>query len=134
MPPRLDSLFDFTHRVALNTLFIVGGLIAYNSGRVYIDRRARLEEWKENNKHWENDPFFVFDPNHMRLSKKDEEEILLTRPMWYAAKELRELHGIPLQPPYLPISNPLMGRNGETVTAGQHGFEGDIAAAANARR
>jgi hypothetical protein len=131
---RFEALIDIGHKMALNSLIVIGGLITYNSVLTFIDRRKLKNEWSRSNPKWDTDPFFIYDPNYMRAQKKDEEEILLTRPMWYAAKELREIHGIPLQEPYLPISNPLMGRNGQLVIGNKDGFDGDMAAAAGARR
>lgn len=36
----------------------------------------------------------------MRFNKASEEQIILTRPQYYAAKRLRELEGLSFQPPY----------------------------------
>ena len=127
---RLDRFFGMAHQVTLNAMLVIGGLVLYNSLRAFGDRRERLKEWTRNNPHWDSDPFFVYDPNYMRHNKKDEEEILLTRPMWYAAVELRQQHGIPLQPPYLPISNPLQGRDGNKIAEPPaDSFDNDFSAA-----
>jgi hypothetical protein len=53
----------------------------------------------------------------MRSLKKDEEEIVLMRPQWYAAKTLREKNRLALQPPYKPSddTSALSDMNGDLI-------------------
>lgn len=77
--------------------------------------REKKKEWAINNPLYKQDPYFILNANYMRFMKKDEEEIVLTRPLYYTAHTIRERYGIPLQPPYKPTTEALLDMNGKLV-------------------
>jgi len=79
------------------------------------DFRDRKQIWNAENPTFKDDPYYQFNPNYMRFLRKDEEEVLLTRPLWYCAKGFREKYGIPMQYPYEPISGAMRDINGKEV-------------------
>lgn len=79
------------------------------------DFRGRKAIWNAANPTFKDDPYYQFNPNYMRFMHKDEEEVLLTRPLWYCAKGFREKYGIPMQFPYEPVENSMCDINGKLV-------------------
>lgn len=97
------KLYDIFHSLILVSLASGISLGVIEMGQGYYMRRTKRQYWESLNPKWDDDPFYAFNPNYMRFLQKSNEEILLTRPAWYAAKRLRELQGIPLQAPYEPL-------------------------------
>lgn len=79
------------------------------------DFRARKAIWNAANPTFKDDPYYQFNPNYMRFMHRDEEEVLLTRPLWYCAKGFREKYGIPMQFPYEPVEDAMSDINGKIV-------------------
>jgi len=63
-------------------------------------RRDERLEWEASHPGWKEDPYFLYNPNMLRSKKVNEEEIIRTRPQYYAVKRLRELEGLSFSPPY----------------------------------
>lgn len=74
-----------------------------------LDHLQRRHAWQDENPCWEDDPYLIFNPNFLRFQKAKEEEVLASRPQWYAAKRLRENEGISLQPPFDILPEHLRG-------------------------
>ncbi len=91
--------------------------------------RQRRHQWEVENPKWEDDPFYVYNPNYMRFKKKEEEQIILTRPEYYAIKDLREKYGLVMQPPYLPVEKEraLLDMDGNPIITENDGYSNKVA-------
>jgi hypothetical protein len=91
---------DVTHKVGILGLFYLTGKGVVDFSMQLRGRKKQKEAWLELNPSWEDDPYLAYHPSWMRFQKAREEEVIRTRPQYYAAKRLRELEGLSFQPPY----------------------------------
>uniref|UniRef100_A0A0A9XFW4 Protein lap4 n=1 Tax=Lygus hesperus TaxID=30085 RepID=A0A0A9XFW4_LYGHE len=108
-------LYNTIHKTAvwgIVCVTLLGSIDLYLRIRKF---REKKKDWATHNPLYKQDPYFILNANYMRFMKKDEEEIVLTRPLYYTALTIREKYGIPLQPPYLPTQDALIDMNGKLV-------------------
>jgi len=116
---RWNNFLDLAHKTAVNILFVGTMYGAYLGYQGYKQSREFRKEWSKYNKYYELDPYYTYNPDFMRHQGYEEEQIALTRPQFHAAKALREIYQIPLQPPYEPL--PIhIATNGNPIKEGPY--------------
>lgn len=107
MSALMKTVADVAHKVAVLSILVVTAGISVEGVRGFMHHRSRRKAWEKANPFWEGDPYYVYNPNYMRFLKKSDDDIIMHRPHYQAAKELREVHGVALQPPFTPIATNL---------------------------
>ncbi len=114
---RWNNVMDVGHRVAVNAILITSCYAGYLGYNEYQRNKEYQRMWAKNNKYYEYDPFYMYNPEYMRKNNVDEEMITKTRPEHAAARAIREIYRLPMQPPYeaLPLA---VAVNGNPIREG----------------
>lgn len=95
-----NSTLDTLHRTGVNVLLLSTGYAFYLGYQGIKSTREYHKDWSNYNPYYLSDPYFVYNADYMRKQKFTEQQVAYTRPMFAAARAIREKYRIPLQPPY----------------------------------